>query len=99
MNTHHDKKISRRDFLKIAAGVCIQIGLPSIFLNSCQEEPPLTSISTPSPTKATTPVETPNQTGQGFEPAYLKLHKTGELKYRAEKLWTIMESCRLCPRQ
>jgi putative pyruvate formate lyase activating enzyme len=35
----------------------------------------------------------------GFEPAYLKLHKTGELKMRAEKLWAIMENCRLCPRR
>ena len=37
--------------------------------------------------------------GSGFEPAYLKLHRTGELKKRAEKLWAIMESCRLCPRR
>ena len=35
----------------------------------------------------------------GFEPAYLKLHKTGELKMRAEKLWAIMKNCRLCPRR
>ena len=34
-----------------------------------------------------------------FEPAYLKLHQTGELKLRADKLWGIMESCQLCPRQ
>lgn len=33
-----------------------------------------------------------------FEPAYLKLHKTGELRRRGEKLWQIMESCALCPR-
>ena len=38
-------------------------------------------------------------TGSGFEPAYLKLHKTGELIKRAEELWTIMESCKLCPRR
>jgi putative pyruvate formate lyase activating enzyme len=35
----------------------------------------------------------------GFEPAYLKLHRTGELKKRAENLWEIMEECRLCPRR
>ncbi len=99
MNTHIDNKITRRDFLKITAGVCIQIGLPSIFLYSCQAEPSLTSTATPSPTITTTPVETPEQIDLGFEPAYLKLHKTGELGNRAEKLWTIMESCRLCPRQ
>jgi putative pyruvate formate lyase activating enzyme len=34
-----------------------------------------------------------------FEPAYLKLHKTGALKKRAEKLWKIMENCQLCPRK
>jgi putative pyruvate formate lyase activating enzyme len=34
-----------------------------------------------------------------FEPAYLKLHETGELKKRAEMLWSMMEDCRLCPRE
>lgn len=33
-----------------------------------------------------------------FEPAYLKLHRSGELKRRAEELWKIMAACRLCPR-
>ena len=37
--------------------------------------------------------------GSAFEPAYLKLHKTGELNKRAEELWAIMESCELCPRR
>ena len=34
-----------------------------------------------------------------FEPAYLKLHRTGELKERAEELWAMMKNCRLCPRR
>ncbi len=34
-----------------------------------------------------------------FEPGYLKLHKTGELKRRGMKLWESMESCGLCPRK
>jgi putative pyruvate formate lyase activating enzyme len=34
-----------------------------------------------------------------FEPAYLKLQKTGELKKRANELNAIMESCELCPRK
>ncbi len=34
-----------------------------------------------------------------FEPAYLKLHRSGELKKRGEELWDIMESCKLCPRK
>ena len=33
-----------------------------------------------------------------FEPAYMSLHKSGELKTRGEELWDIMKSCRLCPR-
>jgi putative pyruvate formate lyase activating enzyme len=35
---------------------------------------------------------------QDFEPGYLKLHKSGELKIRGKKLWELMESCELCPR-
>lgn len=34
-----------------------------------------------------------------FEPAYLKLHPSGELKRRSEQLWSIMEACQLCPRR
>jgi putative pyruvate formate lyase activating enzyme len=39
------------------------------------------------------------QTDPEFEPGYLRLHKSGELKRRGEELWQIMESCRLCPRE
>ena len=35
---------------------------------------------------------------QPFEPTYLKLHRSGELKERGEALWRIMENCELCPR-
>lgn len=43
--------------------------------------------------------EAASKTTKTFEPAYLKLHKTGELRKRAEKLRAIMQECRLCPRQ
>lgn len=33
-----------------------------------------------------------------FEPAYLKLYHTGELKKRANELWSMLENCQLCPR-
>jgi len=36
--------------------------------------------------------------GSSLKPAYLKLHKSGELRARGEKLWRIMEECQLCPR-
>ncbi|MGD9201484.1 MAG: radical SAM protein [Chitinispirillia bacterium] len=42
--------------------------------------------------------EATGDTKKNFEADYLSLHKTGQLKKRAEKLWAIMESCRLCPR-
>lgn len=35
----------------------------------------------------------------GFEPGYQSLHESGELKRRGEELWSVMESCRLCPRE
>jgi putative pyruvate formate lyase activating enzyme len=34
-----------------------------------------------------------------FEPAYLKLHRSGELEKRAQGLWDLMKACELCPRQ
>ncbi len=34
-----------------------------------------------------------------FEPAYLALHRSGELKRRGEELWDVMRRCRLCPRE
>lgn len=36
--------------------------------------------------------------GPDFEPEYLALHRSGELKKRGEKLWEMMRSCELCPR-
>jgi putative pyruvate formate lyase activating enzyme len=36
---------------------------------------------------------------ENFEPPYVTLHKSGELKKRGQELWNIMESCRLCPRE
>jgi putative pyruvate formate lyase activating enzyme len=34
-----------------------------------------------------------------FTPAYIKLFQTGELKKRGEKLWDMMQECKLCPRE
>lgn len=33
-----------------------------------------------------------------YEPLYLKLHKSGDLKARGEVLWKMMRNCSLCPR-
>jgi putative pyruvate formate lyase activating enzyme len=37
--------------------------------------------------------------GKGFEPAYLALHRSGELKRRGDLLWDMMKRCALCPRE
>jgi len=34
-----------------------------------------------------------------FDPAYLRLDRTGQLAKRAQELYSIFRSCRLCPRQ
>ena len=107
MNYRFDDQVTRRDFLKITGGLCVRIGVPAIFLAACKPQPVPTNTASPFPTptaepspiNTTTPGETAAQIDPDFEPAYLQLHKTGELENRAQKLWDIMESCRLCPRQ
>ncbi len=37
--------------------------------------------------------------GSNYEPSYLKLHRTGELKNRGMQLWEMMNRCTLCPRE
>jgi len=34
----------------------------------------------------------------GYEPSYVKLRRSGQLKERGERLWEMMRSCTLCPR-
>ena len=36
---------------------------------------------------------------RAFEPAYLRLHRTGELKQRGQALWERMKECTLCYRE
>jgi putative pyruvate formate lyase activating enzyme len=85
------KKITRRKFLKDTTKVCFQVPLSLIFFDWFKTEA--------SGNKTKTAVKKSGNSGSGFEPGYLKLHRTGELKRRAEKLWAIMEECRLCPRE
>ena len=103
MTNQFDENITRRDFLKISAGVCLKVGLPSIFISSCaSDSSPIeteTAITTPKAVATETAVPTSSDISIDFEPGYLKLHKTGELQRRVDKLWEIVMSCRLCPRQ
>lgn len=91
MDNRFSQKMKRREFLKNTSGACIKTGLFSIFLFFYK---PDTSLG-----HTKTPFEKSSNIDSGFEPAYLKLHRTGELAWRAEKLWGIMESCQLCPRR
>lgn len=82
--------ITRRGFLGGAAGLCLNVLLLSLF-HSCRLRR----------TEDSTPTSAPGRGGMDadFEPAYLRLHRSGELAQRAEKLWAMMGSCRLCPRE
>ena len=90
MKDYCHKKITRRCFLEKTVKLCSSIGLSSIFLD-CDKAAAFSNT--------TIAAIQPFYTGPGFVPVYLNLHRTGELKKRAEKLWAIMESCQLCPRR
>ncbi|MDW8071142.1 MAG: radical SAM protein [Anaerolineae bacterium] len=97
MAGYFPRKVTRRDFLKGTAQLCLKVGLSPLLLCACQVA---ASYEEPMATNAPTAVGAePDRTGSDFEPAYLKLHRTGELAKRAERLWAIMESCQLCPRR
>ncbi len=91
MNDLQAKEFTRRDFLANTAKLCLGVALSSI-LPSCRTPEPVTDEPTPE-------VEEPVALVPEFEPAYLELHRTGELEERAEELWAIMGSCQLCPRR
>ncbi|MHC4970947.1 MAG: radical SAM protein [Planctomycetota bacterium] len=85
-------KRTRREFLSRAAGLAAT-GLGAGLIAACdgcsRKSPPKPGPAEPQATPSTAE----------WEPAYVKLHRTGELARRAEQLWKIMESCRLCPRR
>lgn len=95
MNTLFLKEFTRRDFLARTTRLCFLGGLSSTLSGCGKTEAPI-----PAPERVVAEiVEETVEVSAGFEPAYLKLHRTGELKRRAEELWAIMESCQLCPRR
>ena len=79
---------TRRHFLNNTCRLCLAAGLPSILFGCGADEA--------NGQEAVPAAENPKS---GFEPAYLKLHESGELKKRAQELRAIMAKCRLCPRQ
>lgn len=87
--------MNRRKFLKTC--VCLSLsGLTPAFISShagCRrkKQPEI-------PSEGPAPAEPP-PADEEFESAYLALHRSGELEKRGEELWSIMESCELCPRR
>lgn len=73
---------TRREFIKDCAIGSIGLVLGNTGCSSRQENP--------APAERAIHAE--------FQPAYLALHKSGELKRRADQLWSRMEQCDLCPR-
>ncbi len=80
--------LSRREFLTSCAGLCMANLAPL----SASGLAMLVPRGCKSQSRAGSGAEQ-------WEPAYLALHRSGELRARGEKLWRIMESCQLCPRQ
>ena len=87
MKDYCPKKITRRCFLENTVKLCSSAGLSSIFFD-CDKAAAFNFD-----------LKKSGRTDISFEPAYLKLQKTGELSKRAEQLWAAMESCQLCPRE
>ncbi|MHC4556713.1 MAG: radical SAM protein [Planctomycetota bacterium] len=93
------KQQSRRRFI----GSCLAaaLGIPVIRGGCKKKEETSPSQSgtrgrqnkTPSAPEGVATISPPS-----FEPAYLRLHRSGELKRRGEELWKQMRPCKLCQR-
>ncbi len=83
-----EKKLRRRDFMSRTVKACLQAGVLPALMGCGERDTVMAQSEMPA-------------TGMSsdFEPAYLKLHESGELAERADELWNTMKNCRLCPRQ
>lgn len=97
------KEQSRRQFIKSCLYLAIS-GFSSAFIPlcaGCKKEKKSTSLPDilDHEKKERLIVERTAKIDPDFEPAYLRLHRNGELKKRGEELWNMMKSCNLCPRE
>ena len=85
---------SRREFIRSCLYLALS-GLASCFFppfaRRRRKEEPASAPGAPGGPRAAG--------GPDFEPDYLKLHKSGELRKRGEELWKMMRTCKLCPRE
>ncbi len=97
------KEQPRRQFIKSCFYLAVS-GFSSAFISLCngcktKEKPKFQSRILDHEQKKQIGVERAARIDPHFEPAYLRLHRSGELKRRGEELWGIMKSCQLCPRK
>jgi putative pyruvate formate lyase activating enzyme len=94
------KKQTRREFTKSCLYLTISGFCPVLFspFSACKQKEKLTHLSNRDE-KEIINNKRMAKIGPDFEPRYLKLHRSGELKKRGEQLWKVMEDCHLCPRE
>lgn len=96
------ERVSRRDFIKmcLAAGAgCVAAPLAAVCAGCGRRQTTGLSSDLQMAERPPSPVGIANANADtGFQPAYLELHKSGELKRRGEELWERMRLCGLCPR-
>lgn len=90
--------MNRKRILKVAGGSAILVLFFLIGAMARVERPTSAGSSEADVAPPGSPAAAP-VSAVDFEPAYLDLHRSGELTRRARQLWRIMESCRLCPRR
>ncbi len=77
---------SRRNFLKNVASLPLLLSSPFVFANTLFSKNKSNNMKNISKESS-------------YEPPYLALHRSGELKKRADVLWKMMRSCDICPRE
>ncbi len=77
---------SRRKFLKGLATLPLVLSSPVVLANSLFSKNKTHNMGNAS-------------RGSAYNPPYLDLHKSGELRNRADVLWDMMKSCDICPRE
>jgi len=88
-------ELSRRRFLKTGLG-CLTLSFLSSLKNLLLSLGRLEKASGGGRNSISKGVK---MSDSGFQPAYLQLHQSGELKRRGQELWEVMRECHLCPRE
>lgn len=91
------KRLSRRQFTKSCCYFAISGFCPALIspLSGCKQKKKSSSMINQENNEITATAKI----NADFEPNYLRIHRSGELKKRGEELWKEMEECKLCPRE